>query len=95
MRKNKMQLRDMQVTTTELSCWTGLEFDRALFESHPLRFYDGPEYIGIEQRRELMKKHGDTLELDAGIVSHKSIAAAREKLPLDVFYELIDEVSWV
>ena len=93
--RGKMRLRDMQVTTTELSGWTGLEFDRALFESNPLKFYDGPEYIGIKQRKELMEKHGDTLELDAGIVSAKSIGTAREKLPLDVFYELIDEVSWV
>ena len=93
--RKKMRLRNMQVTTTELSCWTGLEFDRALFESNPLRFYDGPEYIGIKHRKDLMEEHGDTFELDAGIASQQSIAAARQNLPLGVFYELIDEVSWV
>ncbi len=85
----------MQITTTELSCWTGLEFDQALFDANPLKFYDGPEAISIKDRRELMTTHPDTLELDAGIVGACSISQARKALPLEDFYDLIEEMSWV
>lgn len=93
--RKRLQLKDLQVTITELSCWTGLEFDAKLFESNPLRFYGGPECISIGDRRALMKKHHQTLELDAGIAGTKSISQARKSLPLDDFYDLIEEVSWI
>ena len=92
--RSRMELKDMQVTTTELSCWTGLEFDRLLFGTNPLRFYGGPEAISIGARRDLMERHPDTLELDAGIVGTNSIGQARRRLPEDDFYDLIEELSW-
>lgn len=42
----------MQVTTTEISLWTGLEFDRVLFDSNPLKFYSGPEAITVKKRND-------------------------------------------
>ena len=92
---SRISVKDMQVTTTELSCWTGLEFDAVLFDTNPLKFYDGPESISIKKRRELMEKHPDTLELDAGIVGAVSIGQIRRQFPLNDFYNLINEVSWV
>ena len=91
----RIELGDMQVTTTEISLWTGLEFDRVLFDSNPLKFYSGPEAITVEKRNELIKKHPDLVELDAGIGGDTSVSKARESFPLEDFYELISEVSWV
>ncbi|MDF2368483.1 DNA/RNA non-specific endonuclease [Sneathiella sp.] len=91
----RIRLKDMQVTTTEISLWTGLEFDSALFESNPLKFYSGPEVIPIKERNALLKKHANLLELDAGITSDISVREAREKFPLEDFYEIISEVGWV
>ena len=91
----RVELGDMQVTTTEISLWTGLEFDRVLFDSNPLKFYSGPEAITVEKRNELIKKHPDLVELDAGIGGDTSVSKARESFPLEDFYELISEVSWV
>jgi len=93
--RSRLRLKDMQVTTTEVSQWTGLEFDQALFDTNPLKFYSGPESISIKKRKELLKKHPDTLELDAGIAGAGSVANAREAFPLEDFYELIAEVSWI
>ena len=93
--RSRVNLKEMQVTTTELSCWTGLEFDQAQFDTNPLKFYDGPEAISIKDRRELLKKHPETLELDAGIVGENSIGGVRKRLPLEEFYDLIDQVSWI
>lgn len=91
----RLKLKDMQVTTTEVSLWTGLEFDQALFDSNPLKFYSGPEIITVKKRNELLKKHANLVILDAGIADATSISTAREKIPLADFYELIAEVSWV
>lgn len=93
--RSRLRLKDMQVTTTEVSQWTGLEFDQVLFDSNPLKFYSGPEAISVKKRRELLTKHPDTVELDAGIAGAHSVANAREEFPLEDFYELIAEVSWV
>ncbi len=93
--RSRIRLKDMQVTTTEISLWTGLEFDPILFDTNPLKFYSGPEVITIKERKKLLTKNPDTLELDAGIVSETSVANAREEFPLEDFYELIAEVSWV
>ena len=93
--RSRIRLKEMQITTTELSCWTGLEFDRVLFDSNPLKFYDGPEAISIKDRRQFLKKNPETIELDAGIAGTNSIGQARQRLPLDKFYELIEEVSWI
>jgi endonuclease G len=91
----RLKLKDLQVTTTEVSLWTGLEFDRVLFDSNPLQFYSGPESISTKKHKKLLKKDPDTLQLDAGIVGEKSINSARRKFPLADFYQLIDEISWV
>jgi len=91
----RIKLKDMQVTTTEISLWTGLEFDQALFDSNPLRFYSGPEFITVKKRNALLKKHSNLVILDAGITDDASVRTAREKFPLEDFYELIGEVSWV
>jgi len=93
--RSRLRLKDMQVTTTEISQWTGLEFDQVLFDSNPLKFYSGPEAISVKKRRELLTKHPDTVELDASIASEHSVANARREFPLEDFYELIAEVSWV
>ena len=93
--RERVELVDMQVTTTELSCWTGLGFDRAIFDTNPLKFYSGPEAISIKDRRDLLTNNPTTIELDAGIVGTTSIAQARRSLPLADFYDLIEEVSWV
>lgn len=92
--RSRIRLRNMQITTTELSCWTGLKFDESLFDSNPLRFYSGPEVISIKDRRELVKKYPNTVELDAGITGAHSIAQARKHLSIDDFYDLIAELSW-
>lgn len=91
----RIKLKDMQVTTTEISFWTGLEFDQILFSSNPLKFYSGPECITIKKRKELLEKHQLMVELDAGIAGNHSVGTARQSLPLEDFYEVIDEVSWV
>ncbi len=91
----RIRLKDMQVTTTEVSFWTGLEFDKALFASNPLKFYSGPELISVKKRNALLKKHSTLVELDAGIAGTHSVDQAREKFPLQDFYEIIAEVSWI
>lgn len=91
----RLELKDMQVTTTEVSLWTGLEFDQALFDSNPLKFYSGPESISIKERNALLKEHANLVELDAGITGTTSVDEAREQFPLEDFYELVSEVSWV
>ncbi len=93
--RKRLRLKDMQVTTTELSLWTGLEFDQVLFDSNPLKFYSGPESISTKKHKALLTKDPATLQLNAGITSEDSINKAREKFPLQDFYDLIDEISWV
>ncbi len=93
--RSRLKLKDMQVTTTEISLWTGLEFDQVLFDTNPLQFYSGPESISTKKHKELLSKDPATLQLDAGIVGENSIKNAREKFSLEGFYELIDEISWV
>lgn len=91
----RLRLKDMQVTTTEVSFWTGLEFDQALFDTNPLKFYSGPESIRAKHLKALLNKDPDFLALDEGIVDQESIKNARERFPIDEFYALIDEISWV
>jgi endonuclease G len=91
----RLELNDMQVTTTEVAVWTGLEFDQVLFDSNPLKFYSGPEVITVKKRNELIKKNANLVILDAGITDTLSVSEAREKIPLEDFYELIGEVGWV
>lgn len=93
--RSRIRVSDMQVTTTEVAFWTGLEFDKALFDSNPLKFYSGPELISVKKRNALLKKHSMLVELDAGIAGTHSVDEARERFPLEEFYEIIDEVSWV
>ena len=93
--RRRLKLKDLQVTTTEVSLWTGLEFDQVLFDTNPLKFYSGPESISAKKHKELLTKDPATLQLDAGIVGESSINNAIKKFPLEEFYELIDEVSWL
>lgn len=91
----RLRVKDMQVTTTELSLWTGLEFDQAMFDSNPLKFYSGPQSISVKKRKEILTKAPETLALDAGIAEGNAIDAARSELPINDFYDLIAEISWV
>jgi endonuclease G len=91
----RLELKDLQVTTTEVSLWTGLEFDPVLFDTNPLQFYSGPESISTKKHKEILTKDPNTLQLDEGIVGEGSINSAREQFPLEDFYALIDEISWV
>lgn len=91
----RLRLKNLQVTTTEISLWTGLVFDQKMFDSNPLNFYSGPESITTKTHKKLLTKDPATLVLDAGIMGEKSISAARSKFPLTDFYNLIDEISWV
>jgi endonuclease G len=91
----RIELSDMQITTTELSLWTGLEFDKAQFDSNPLKFYGGPEALSVKKRKKLLKDNPGGVQLTAGIPTTGAAAFAREALPLDDFYDLIHEVSWI
>jgi len=91
----RLKLKNLQVTTTEVSLWTGLEFDLLLFDSNPLKFYSGPESISTKKHKELLNNDSATLQLDEGIVGESSINAARKQFPLEKFYELINEIRWV
>lgn len=93
--RSRLKLKDLQVTTTEVSLWTGLEFDQILFDTNLLKFYSGPESISVSKHKELLAKDPTTLQLDVGIIGESSIKNARKKFPLEDFYELIDEISWV
>lgn len=93
--RSRLRLKDMQVTTTEVAQWTGLEFEQVLFDSNPLKFYSGPESISVKKRRELLEKDPDTVVLEVGIPTGPAAAKARDEFPLEDFYELIAEVSWV
>lgn len=93
--RSRIRLKDMQVTTTELSCWTGLDFGQKLFDTNPLKFYSGPESISIKDRRDVIKKYPKAPELDAGIPGANSIQNARQTLHIDAFYHLINEISWI
>ncbi len=93
--RSRLRIKDLQVTTTEISQWTGLEFDPVLYDSNPLNFYSGPESISTKRHRALLSKDPETLQLDAGIISEDSINSARRQFPLEEFYALIDEISWV
>ena len=91
----RLRIKNMQVTTTEVSFWTGLKFDQKLYDSNPLKFYDGPESISTKEHRDLLNKDEDIALTDEGITGQDSIAAARKTFPLEEFYDLIKEISWV
>lgn len=93
--RGHLRIKNMQVTTTELSLWTGLVFPQVMYDSNLLKFYSGPERISTKRHKELLKKDPDTLQLEAGITGENAISAARTSFPLEDFYELIDEISWV
>ncbi len=91
----RLRVKNMQVTTTEVSFWTGLKFDQKLYDSNPLKFYNGPESISTKNHKDLLDNDPVTLSLDEGITGQDSIARARESFPLEDFYELIKVISWV
>lgn len=91
----RLKIKNMQVTTTEVSFWSGLKFDQKLYDSNPLKFYDGPESISTKAHKDLQDVDPNTLLLDDGIVGQDSITAARHSFPLEEFYELIKEISWL
>ncbi|KZN39540.1 DNA/RNA non-specific endonuclease [Pseudoalteromonas luteoviolacea] len=90
--KQRIQLRHFRVTTTELQLWTGLVFDEQMFDSNPLKFYDGPETIRVSELKDLSTKTKALLA--AGVATAQTIKAARHKMKLDSLYELVDELSW-
>lgn len=92
--REALKLKNFQVTTTEVACWSGLYFDEKLYESNPLKFYDGPERISIKRHKELMKS-SDLVSLETSVTDSAAVNNAREKLPLDKFYQLIKDISWV
>lgn len=91
----RIRLSDMQVTTTEVSFWTGLEFDRAQFDSNPLKFYSGPQAISVKKRKKFFKDNPGAVQMKAGIATAGGRTVAMEELPLPEFYDLVQEVSWV
>ncbi len=93
--RSRLRLKNLQVTTTEVSQWTGLVFDQKMFDSNPLKFYDGPESISTKTHKALLNKDPETVTLDEGIVGENSIAGARRKFPLDEFYDLVNEIRWI
>ncbi len=93
--KDLVNLKETQVTTTEVSTWTGLIFDPKQYESNSLKFYDGPEFISAQGYSNILKREGDTLTLDEGIAEYESIKAIRKKIPLEDFYALIEDISWI
>lgn len=93
--RSRLKLKNLQVTTTEVSQWTGLVFDQKMFDSNPLKFYDGPESISTKAHKALLNKDPETVSLDEGIVGEDSIAAARSKFPLEEFYDLVNEIRWI
>lgn len=93
--KARLDVKNFQVTTTEVSTWTGLVFDHKLYESNPLKFYNGPEYISTKVHKDLLNKDPQTLNLDEGIIGEESMKKARKAFPIDEFYSLIEEISWV
>jgi len=93
--RSRLRLKNLQVTTTEVSQWTGLFFDQKLFDSNPLKFYSGPQSITTKVHKKLLTRDPATLILDAGIIGQEAVTTARKKFPLEEFYKLIDEISWV
>lgn len=93
--RSRLRLKNLQVTTTEVSQWTGLVFDEKMFDSNPLKFYSGPESISTKTHKALLNRDPDTVALDEGIVEEASITAARKKFPLDEFYDLVNEIRWI
>jgi endonuclease G len=92
--RQALKLKNFQVTTTEVACWSGLYFDEKLYESNPLNFYNGPERISVKKHKELMKGSG-LVALETSIIDSESVNLAREKLSLDSFYQLVKDISWV
>ncbi|MDW6003973.1 DNA/RNA non-specific endonuclease [Vibrio mangrovi] len=90
--KQRIQLRNFRITTTELQLWTGLQFDKQMFDSNPLKFYSGPEAVKVTRLKDL----SDPTEalLAAGIAETAVMEEARTLIELDKLYELIDELSW-
>ncbi len=93
--RERLHIKNMQVTTTEVSFWTGLEFDQKLYDTDPLKFYTGPESISTKVHKELLEKNPDILVLDEGIVGQRSIAASRNSFPLEELYYLIKIITRV
>lgn len=89
---SRTNLKYFAVTTSELQLWTGLEFDKAMFDSNPLKFYSGPEVIEVNLNSELSDESEATLS--AGIVDESSIHEARTSIKLEELYELVEEISW-
>jgi endonuclease G len=90
--ESRTNLKYFAVTTSELQLWTGLEFDKAMFNSNELKFYSGPEVIEVNLNSELSDE--SEAILSAGIVDESSIHEARNHIDLEVLYELVEKISW-
>jgi DNA/RNA endonuclease G (NUC1) len=79
---------------TKLTVMTGPVFtttDRFYIKA----FGDYPVRISTKKHKALLTKDPKTLQLDAGIVGESSIDSARDNFPLEAFYAMIEEISWV
>jgi len=62
-----LDIRNYQVTTTEIEQYTGLEFSEVLYQSNPLFFYPR-ENINVEPESVLMPKSTQSVDLKEGVV---------------------------
>ncbi|ARD43192.1 DNA/RNA non-specific endonuclease [Colwellia sp. PAMC 21821] len=90
--KQRIKLKNFRVTTTELQLWTGLEFEKQMFDSNPLCFYTGPEAIKVNRLKDL--SNSTEALLAAGVIETDAYNEAKYTLELKVLYELIEELSW-
>ncbi|MBL4789015.1 MAG: DNA/RNA non-specific endonuclease [Kordiimonadaceae bacterium] len=96
--RQRVQLGNFAVTTTEVALWTGLEFDQKLYDSNGMMFA-GDDGMGAEilsaSRMKALLPAGQAATLSAGIADEEAIQNARETMSLEDFYSLIEAVSWV
>lgn len=92
--KKRLELQNLQVTTTEVKEWTRLHFDQQMFDSNPLKFTGGPESIPTTVHKTL-NDDDNAVILDAGLIDEESITAARSIIPMEDFYDLVKTVRWI
>ena len=98
--QHNLDIRNYQVTITEIEYLTGLEFSKELFDSNPLYFYpreginEGPEGF-------ITPKSTDEEDLKTGVIftrkdaESKSFRVRRRDIKMDVFEDLINGVKLI
>lgn len=92
--RKRLELKNMQVTTTEIEHWTGLKFDKKMFDTNPLKFYNNTESIPTKAHL-ILNKDPNAVILNAGIVDEASIKAARSSIPEKDFLDMVKTVRWI